>query len=105
LFELNYGFTFITDQAQDSELKCKDLEKSVSEFQTILKEASHRYGALEDQYEKDKEGEILSSSSVAHCLDFELYRRKRTALRSWYMLVKCLFEGVGDRGHYYSIII
>jgi hypothetical protein len=74
LFELNYGFTFLTDQAQDSELKCKDLEKSVSEFQTILKEASHRYGALEDQYEKDKEGENLSSLSVAHCLDFELYR-------------------------------
>ncbi len=31
--------------------------------------------------------------------------RKRTAKRNWYMLVKCLFEGLGDRGYYYSIII
>ena len=50
-------FLLKTAQAEDSERKCNDLEKSVSEFQTILKEASHRYGALEDQYEKDKEGE------------------------------------------------
>ena len=49
-------FLFNTGQAEDSERKSKELDKSVFEFQTILKEASHRYGALEDQYEKDKEG-------------------------------------------------
>jgi hypothetical protein len=78
LFELNFEFTFLTDQAQDSELKCKELEKSVSEFQTILKEASHRYGALEDQYEKDKEGENLSFIFLAHCLDFEFISMKES---------------------------
>jgi len=31
--------------------------------------------------------------------------RKRTAKRNRYMLVKCLFKGLGDRGYYYSIII
>jgi hypothetical protein len=43
-------------QAAEAETRSKDLEKSIAEHQSLLKEASHRYGALEDEYEKDKEG-------------------------------------------------
>jgi hypothetical protein len=32
------------------------LEKANEEYQYLIQEASYRYGALEDQYEKDKEG-------------------------------------------------
>ena len=91
MFELNFEFTFLTDQAQDSELKCKDLEKSVSEFQTILKETSHRYGALEDQYEKDKEGENFSFLFLATCLDFELYRWKKAYSQKELVYVSKMF--------------
>ena len=48
--------SFFSDQADDSEKKCKDLEKSVCDYQSLLKEASHRYGALEDQCERDRAG-------------------------------------------------
>ena len=50
---------FVSGQADESEAKCKELEKAVNDYQSLLKEASHRYGALEDQYEGDKAGTIL----------------------------------------------
>ena len=48
--------TYFSDQALDSESKCEVLENSVSELQSLLAQASNRYGSLEDQYEKDKAG-------------------------------------------------
>ena len=48
--------TYFSDQALDSESKCEVLEKSVSELQSLLAQASNRYGSLEDKYEKDKAG-------------------------------------------------
>ena len=48
-----------TGQAAESASKCQEQESSIAEYQSLLQEASRRYGALEDQYEKDKEGKMM----------------------------------------------
>jgi hypothetical protein len=46
---------------------------------------------LEDQYEKDKEGENFSFLFLATCLDFELYRWKKAYSQKELVYVSKMF--------------
>ena len=42
------------DHCDESERKATDLEKGVAELQSLLKQSAERYGALEDNFEREK---------------------------------------------------
>ena len=108
-----FTYFIFSDQADDSEKKCKDLEKSVCDYQSLLKEASHRYGALEDQCDRDRAGMLqlqwgseLVWYSNGPVFEFHLNTGEMDVILFSYVLVQFLhcWSSTKDISHEYQTI-
>ncbi len=69
------SFYFYSAQAADTEEKCEELKKAVETLQSLVKEATERYGSLEAAYEQDKseyKGELVRRNDAIRALKKEL---------------------------------
>ena len=51
---INLSLLFFSAQANDTEEKCQELQKAVEKLQSLLREATDRFGNLEQSYDEEK---------------------------------------------------
>ena len=51
---IKLSLLFVSAQANDTEEKCQELQKAVEKLQSLLREATDRFGNLEQSYDEEK---------------------------------------------------